>query len=220
MNESSGMPQDSSGNNADMTAIGVTVPQVLAYNQGGPFSGADGIAVTVQNDVGVESAIVDPPTNTVNYAHPKTMECWVKVTSAPTTNAWTMIAAGTIGIVMDTDQKLKIARWANPNTFSAKSTTALNLDEWYFVMATTVTDDLSDLDMNLYINETLEVTTTGDALPWPVPNQTLIRCGFTGEFGEVGTLRATYSNVALYDTGGLTPDLTPAVLVAQIYRRR
>lgn len=202
--DASGMPQDSSGNDADMDSIGETV----SYQQAGPFSGASSLRVVTVGSPsgGVVSSVQNPPTNTANYAHPKTLEAWVNITDQNGVDAITLIAAGNIGIVMDLDETLKIARWANPNTFSANTSTSLQIGTWYFIMLTTVTNSGGDLDFNLYINETLEVTTVGDAMPWPIPNGSLARLGALPAFNEVGGQRGYFSNMALYDVGGLTPD--------------
>ena len=71
-------------------------------------------------------------------------------------------------------------------------------------MATTV----GGLDLRLFIGDTLEVETAGSSMPWPVPNGTRLRTGPGGAFGESGQLvAATYSNLAMWTTGNLPPDV-------------
>lgn len=215
LDDAAGLPQDASGNNADMTAI--AAGQSLAYEQPGPFPGALGIEVDANTGVpfsGVRSAVVNPPTNTANFAFPMTWETWFKPAVTPG-NEWPIVCVGNMGLVMYADRKVGGARYANPNTVSGKSPTALTVGEWYFLMLTT-----SGNDMQLYIGNTLEVTWSNVVVDgWPIPNGSLLRIGSLPAFGEEHTCVAgVYSNMALYKSAGLTPDLDTVSTAPQVYR--
>lgn len=182
MDDASGLPQDSSGNAAHMNA-----GTGSAYGVPGPFSGAEAITISGK----FESPVSNPPTNTVNYGHPKTMECWVKFTGTPD-NLRVLIGLGNIVVLITTDQKLQLLR--SGVTLGPTGTTVLSDDTWYFVMLTS----FDSLGLRLYINETEELE--WDPAAWPIPNAIL------GEVGEPGGWTPTISNAAFYDTGELTPD--------------
>jgi len=194
MDEASGLPQDSSGNAAPMTA-----GTGSAYGVTGPFSGAEAITVS-----GIfSSPVTNPPTNSANYGHPKTQECWLNFTGTPDALR-TVISLGNIAVLITTDRKLQLVRQGV--TLGPTGTTVLSTGTWYFVMLTS----FPSIGLRLYINETQELE--WDPAAWPVPNS------FLGILGEPGGWTPTISNAAFYNVGELTPDLDFQPFVPQFIR--
>lgn len=205
MADAAGLPQDS----GEYGFCHMTGGAGSAYDLAGPFSGAKAITGSFTSPVYAPSPALD-----ANYGHPKTWEGWAKFPAAPAVDGSTILACGTLAIVMNANRKLQLRRFANPNTFSAETGTALDLDEWHFLMATT---NLVD-GVKLYIGNNLEVTVPDGDMPFPVPQPGFLRTAGGIAHNEGPTHIGTWSNMALYDEPNLPPDVGDTGITGQVYR--